>query len=297
MQTSRRACVLYAWYSILWRILIVPTAYLDTLYGVKEAYHGWVMFRSLLFPVILYNTLLKETDYWRGTSKSLWLLGSNKKLDLDGEYDDLFEPSDLPRLLQERPLIDFALLKLETLLDIGSSSRVYKGRFRGKTVAVKLFTPTQLDSKAVMRCLKEAKYTTLLKHPNIVEFYGLAIQPPDICIVQEYCHRGSLYKVLKENKLRARRKMQLMLQATNALSYLHGMRPPFIHRDIKSRNFLITLDWTLKLGDFGESRIFTEEKRLSDGYVGSFAYMSPEIISSSYYDTKADIYALGIVLW
>ncbi|GAB5368305.1 hypothetical protein AAMO2058_001308000 [Amorphochlora amoebiformis] len=295
--TMRTACVWYAWYSILWRVLIVPTAVLDVAFGYKVAYHSWVLFRSVLFPVVLYDTLLRETDYWRGTSKSLWLLGSQpgRQLDVEGFG---FDPTDLPLLLQEKPLIDFAYLQMESLLDIGASSRVYKGSFRSRTVAVKLFTPPKLDSKSVIRCLREAKYTTLLKHPNIVEFYGLAVSPPDICIVQEYCHRGSLYKVLGSGQLSVEYKMNMMQQATNAIGYLHGMNPPYIHRDIKSKNFLVTRNWTVKLGDFGESRIFSEEVAVTPAdFVGSYAYMGPEIISTTHYDTKADIYSLGIVLW
>eukprot|EP00466_Bigelowiella_natans_P017559 jgi/Bigna1/75293/fgenesh1_pg.33_\ len=192
---------------------------------------------------------------------------------------------DLPELLKENKLIDFAFLRFSNLLDSGSHSKVYKGKLRGKPVAIKLFTPPEMDRSAMRRFIEETRIASKLKHPHIVKLYG----------VVEYCEKGSLFKLLSAEKLSLELKLRLMVQAASALAYLHSLTPPIIHRDVKSHNFLVTDTYMVKLADFGESRIVDET--IMTGYIGSHAYMSPEIITSAPYNTKADVYSFGIVLW
>eukprot|EP00469_Lotharella_globosa_P012836 CAMPEP_0167775536 /NCGR_PEP_ID=MMETSP0111_2-20121227/2619_1 /TAXON_ID=91324 /ORGANISM="Lotharella globosa, Strain CCCM811" /LENGTH=733 /DNA_ID=CAMNT_0007665473 /DNA_START=177 /DNA_END=2378 /DNA_ORIENTATION=+ len=289
MVVSRSTFLIFATYSLLWRLLIIPSS-IGSRNGYQELYFVWVAFRSLSFSPCLYWTLWSETQYWRGNSaKSLQTMNLRYL-----RLNESVISNDLPELLRDNALIDFAFLTVESLLDEGGHSRVYKGHLRQRTVAIKLFTPPEMDSKAMQRFIDETRIATKVRHPHIVELIGIAVRPPDICMVIEYCERGSLFKVLGNEVLDGARKTSFMIQAASALAYLHSLTPPIIHRDVKSHNYLVTQNWMLKLADFGESRIVDSQMT---GYIGSHAYMSPEIITSTDYNTKADVYSLGIVLW
>jgi len=286
---SRSTFLYFSIYSLLWRLLIVPSS-MGTRNGMPEFYYLWVAFRALGFSPCLYITLIKETQYWTGYGReSLWLI--NREY---GMPESVIS-NDLSKLLTENSLIDWTLLSFGEVLDVGGHSKVYKGRLRDRRrVAIKLFTPPEMDSASLRRFIEESGIAARLKHPHIVNFLGMSVRPPDICMVFEFCERGSLFKVLAQGPISSKRKLSFMIQAASALSYLHSLTPPIIHRDVKSHNFLVTESWMLKLADFGESRFVDTQMT---GYIGSHAYMSPEIITSQAYDTKADVYSLGIVLW
>ena len=101
------------------------------------------------------------------------------------------------------------------------------------------------------------------KHPNIVEFLGVPAYFPkesdsdqsnSFGFVFEFCSNGSLFSVIheKRTKLGFDEKIRLMKELATSLVYLHGEE--IIHRDISSRNILLTANLTLKLADFGCAR-------------------------------------------
>ena len=77
--------------------------------------------------------------------------------------------------------------------------------------------------------------------------------------------------------------------------YLHSRDPPVLHRDLKSGNLLIDADGHLKISDFGLAR--PRNRTMVDTQVGTWGWMSPEVLNSEPYDEKADVYAFGVVLW
>jgi serine/threonine protein kinase len=87
-----------------------------------------------------------------------------------------------------------------------------------------------------------------------------------------------------------------LLQATKGLSDLHAEN--IIHRDIKPANIFLTSDDRLKLGDLGESTvIMSSVTQRSSNFMGTFPYLSPEILKGERYSWNADIWALGCVLY
>jgi len=83
-----------------------------------------------------------------------------------------------------------------------------------------------------------------------------------------------------------------------AISFLHGCRPPVIHRDIKPGNLLLTAEGHLKVSDFGLSKIF-EGAQLGayqmTGVTGTLRYMAPEVMRSEHYTEKVDVYSFSFV--
>lgn len=100
------------------------------------------------------------------------------------------------------------------------------------------------------------------------------------------------YGPLKENQARI-----WFRQLTLAVQYLHAM--DIVHRDIKCENVLVTKHLTVKLIDFGFSKLIQRSKRLNcNTYCCSLLYASPEVLSARPYDGKsADIWSLGVVLY
>jgi serine/threonine protein kinase len=90
---------------------------------------------------------------------------------------------------------------------------------------------------------------------------------------------------------------ELLTEILECVNYLHGRN--IIHRDLKPANILITDGINgrfVKLGDFGLSVIHEFNEQTHTKCSGTFDYMAPEVIKSRKYDTKADIYSLGIIV-
>ncbi|KAG6586679.1 TKL protein kinase [Phytophthora cinnamomi] len=134
--------------------------------------------------------------------------------------------------------------------------------FEGTRVAVKMLSPETRNSiQHVNGFLAEAKLTASMDHPRIVSLIGVAWKSlSDLCIVLEYVDGGDLRTLL--NKYAEsnrpvginRQKATIALHVCHALTYLHSLPTPVIHRDLKSRNILLTRALEAKLTDFGISR-------------------------------------------
>jgi len=200
-------------------------------------------------------------------------------------------------------------------IDQGSFAKVYSATYDGCPVAVKIIaTPGQTHNiKAKMReLLLELSILVRVRHPNVVTFWGTTAHfprgqgeaEPFISLVFELCERGSLEKVLFESpqKLSVEKKMDIALQVAYGLSYLHTSRAhdkrSIIHRDINTRNILITNDWVAKICDFGCARVVYEGNRLTTTTIsGSPAYMAPEQLLGEDLTEAVDVWAYATVLW
>lgn len=128
----------------------------------------------------------------------------------------------------------------------------------------------------------------------IVAYKGAFQSDGRLWIVMEYCDAGSLldlmsicHKTLTETEIAA-----TMNQALQGLKYLHNSRR--IHRDIKSGNLLLTHKGECKLADFGVSTELTNTVAKRKTMIGTPYWMAPEVLKSTDYDGKADIWSLAI---
>eukprot|EP00644_Phytophthora_capsici_P006814 jgi/Phyca11/561951/estExt2_Genewise1.C_PHYCAscaffold_80290 len=150
----------------------------------------------------------------------------------------------------------------------------------------------------------EAEVMRGLCHPNIVLFMEAGFYRGSICIVSEYCARGSLRDVLKQQtpdvkNLNWPTKLRLALGISHGIQYLHNANPPMIHRDLKSPNVLVDDSWHAKIADFGTLR-FSEIIPVVEmtGLVGTTRWMAPEVMRGErIYTSKVDIYSLALILW
>lgn len=139
-------------------------------------------------------------------------------------------------------------------------------------------------------------------HPNIVEYIDYAITKKNktVWIFMELCQQGDLHLFLTNRKRQLDYKslLSFMTQAADAVSWLHNHDKQIIHRDIKTKNFLIQDD-TIKLCDFGLSKL-CDVKNASRMYqktcAGTMAFMAPELLMTDVkYDCSVDIFSLGLV--
>ncbi|OWY99606.1 TKL protein kinase [Phytophthora megakarya] len=140
-----------------------------------------------------------------------------------------------------------------------------------------------------------------MEHPHIVKFIGVAWESlSDLYCVTEFMTGGDLRSLLNTyHKDRTPQgmdanKIEIVYQVAYALTYLHSLDPVVLHRDLKSRNILLSERLDAKITDFGTSRTRSDET-MTVG-VGSWMWMAPEVMLGGHYDEKADVYSLGVVL-
>ncbi|MBA0600158.1 hypothetical protein Gorai_006356, partial [Gossypium raimondii] len=87
------------------------------------------------------------------------------------------------------------------------------------------------------------------------------------------------------------------LSQARGMNYLHNCNPPIIHRDLKSSNLLVDKNWTVKVGDFGLSRLKHKTYLTTKSGKGTPQWMAPEVLRSEPSDEKSDVYSFGVILW
>ncbi|ETO76474.1 TKL protein kinase [Phytophthora nicotianae P1976] len=212
---------------------------------------------------------------------------------LAGLWDDeLIATSRIPR---DKVLV-------QQLINRGGYGEVYYGLYNGQRVALKTLLPELRKSiKHVNQLLDEVRLLAMLDHPRVVHFVGIAWDSlSDLCIVLEYMEGGDLRALLASYEAQGHdvgfdhTKVTIALHVAHALTYLHSLDPPVLHRDLKSKNVLLTSDLQAKITDFGISRE-RADKTMTAG-VGTSLWMAPEVMMGERYDDKADMFSFGVML-
>eukprot|EP01105_Mastigella_eilhardi_P017082 TRINITY_DN3924_c0_g1_i1.p1 TRINITY_DN3924_c0_g1~~TRINITY_DN3924_c0_g1_i1.p1 ORF type:complete len:722 (+),score=180.43 TRINITY_DN3924_c0_g1_i1:2032-4197(+) len=181
-------------------------------------------------------------------------------------------------------------------IGVGNFGEVFKGVWRGQTVAVKRMLQQNIDTitpKHFMLQLKEINILSGLRHPNILFFMCACIEPPNVCVVTEWMEKGSLKDIIVQESLTWAQMKHVAVSVAHGVTFLH--ESGIIHRDIKSSNVLIGKSWEVKIADFGLSRIKDYNKMMS--LCGTPAWTAPEVLLRSAYSEKADVYSFGIMMW
>ncbi|KAE8907269.1 hypothetical protein PF005_g8846 [Phytophthora fragariae] len=164
-----------------------------------------------------------------------------------------------------------------------------------------LLPETRKRIQSVNGFLAEVKLMASLEHPRIVEFIGVAWDSlTDLCVVSEFMEGGDLRALLSRYHAEGRssgfdyHKVKIALHVAHALTYMHSLDPPMVHRDLKSKSILLNSDLDAKLTDFGASRERID--RTMTAGVGTSLWMAPEMMTGEKYDEKTDMFSFGVVL-
>ena len=202
-------------------------------------------------------------------------------------------------------------IELISIIGGGAFGQVWKGVWQGTPVAVKVLSSacqTDVPASVIQAFQDEVQMLARLRHPNICLFLGACLEPPCRTIVTEIVSRGSLWDALRTPHLFEERgrgdifhwpwwTIRRVLDGTcRGLVYLHGNKPPIIHRDLKSANLLLDDSFNVKICDFGLARLrdFTSTMTAN---VGTAQWTAPEVLAGKEYNESADMYSLGIVAW
>ncbi|XP_065827270.1 serine/threonine-protein kinase Nek11-like [Oscarella lobularis] len=157
----------------------------------------------------------------------------------------------------------------------------------------------EVQAGETVAAAREAKLLSKLDHPHIVKFHDSFLDGEYFYIVTEYCEGGDLdgkIKKWRESGKEFDDKLILawFIQLVMAVQYLHDRR--VLHRDLKTRNIFLKNN-VIKLGDFGISRILLGSTEMATTFAGTPYYMSPEVLKHEMYNSKSDIWSLGVVLY
>ncbi|KAK7264391.1 hypothetical protein RJT34_32000 [Clitoria ternatea] len=204
-----------------------------------------------------------------------------------------------PLLPYEEWNINFTELTVGTRVGIGSFGEVFRGIWNGTDVAIKVFLEQDLTSENMEDFCNEISILSLLRHPNVILFLGACTKPPRLSMVTEYMEMGSLFYLIhvsgQKKKLSWRRRLKMLRDICRGLMHMHRMK--IIHRDVKSANCLVDKHWTVKICDFGLSRIVTDSPMRDSSSAGTPEWMAPELIRNEPFTEKCDIFSLGVIMW
>ncbi|KAL3657559.1 hypothetical protein V7S43_017526 [Phytophthora oleae] len=194
--------------------------------------------------------------------------------------------------------INFNEITLGRMIGEGAFGKVHEGKWRGKSVAVKLLICQDLRSDILNEFQSEVEIMSVLRHPNICRLLGACMEPPHRALVVELLQRGSLWGVLRMNRKSIDQEMRsrFIYDTAKGMSYLHHFERPILHRDLKSPNLLVDKNFNIKLSDFGLARVKAHVQTMT-GNCGTVQWMAPEVLGNQKYTEKADVFSFGIVIW
>lgn len=197
--------------------------------------------------------------------------------------------------------IPMSELKFIKSIGKGGYGEVFLGRWHGTDVAIKkiiLPRSPEGEDKAIQEFRGEIAIMSKMRHPNITLFMGACTEDPkSLCIVTEFVPKGNLFNMLHEPSihLTSVQKLKMALDTAKAMNYLHSLKPPVLHRDLKTLNLLVDENMGIKVCDFGMTK--TKKNHWATTQCGTTQWMAPEILRNERYDEKADVFSFGIVMW
>jgi serine/threonine protein kinase len=178
-----------------------------------------------------------------------------------------------------------------------------------KLVVLKRLRANDEDDQALQMFLDEARLAARLKHPNIVDTYDVGQEVESYFIAMEYLEGQPLSRVLKAISNSGVRVnptiwVHVAAEALHGLHHAHGLNDydgqplRIVHRDVSPHNIFVTYEAEIKVVDFGIAKTSLSVAHTEAGLLrGKLGYMAPEQALRESVDRRADIFAMGVVLW
>ncbi|MEU7122813.1 Stk1 family PASTA domain-containing Ser/Thr kinase [Streptomyces zaomyceticus] len=189
--------------------------------------------------------------------------------------------------------------RVDARIAVGGMATVYRAvdTRLDRVLALKVMHPAlATDAAFVERFIREAKSVARLSHPNVVGVFDQGAEGAYVYLAMEYVAGCTLRDVLRERgALAPRAALDILEPVLAALGAAH--RAGFVHRDMKPENVLIGDDGRVKVADFGLVRAVGSATATTGSVLGTVSYLAPEQIEHGTADTRADVYACGVVLY
>ncbi|XP_039063105.1 probable receptor-like protein kinase At1g80640 isoform X2 [Hibiscus syriacus] len=246
----------------------------------------------------IFSSLFCVWFFYRKNSSKSSKCGAKRS---DGEKGNGLAPF-LGKFKMDYKILEKATNKFHpgNILGEGGFGCVYKAQFNdGSYAAVKKLDCTSQDAEKEYE--NEVELLCRFKHPNIISLLGFSSDTDTRFIVYELMQNGSLETQLHGpshgSSLTWHRRMKIALDTARGLEYLHeNCHPPVIHRDLKSSNILLDLDFNAKLSDFGLAVTDAAQNKNNLKLSGTLGYVAPEYLLDGKLTDKSDVYAFGVVL-
>jgi len=213
--------------------------------------------------------------------------------------------------------VDYKDVEKLKMIGEGGFAKVYKSIWNNEVIALKELILEQPDEEygfddgmspldVFTEFRREVYLMSCMVHQNIVQLKGLCISP--FCMLLEFCDKGSLYDYIHDEKelLTWPIKLKIAEDIARGMYYMHNYKPPLIHRDLKSPNVLMKIEYVeeygyptivAKVADFGLSRSLLLAGALKSKVVDNPVWLAPEIMEGKPYDEKVDVYSYGVIMW
>ncbi|KAI3738013.1 hypothetical protein L2E82_28031 [Cichorium intybus] len=187
----------------------------------------------------------------------------------------------------------------------GGFGKVYKGELVhfGHKVMI---AAKRLDTRfgqGTPEFWKEIMMLSRYRHENLVTLLGFCDEGGEDILVYEYLPNRSLDMYLSSSNLSWIQRLNICIGAACGLEYLHNPHDTtqrVLHRDIKSSNILLDINWNAKISDFGLSKIGPANQEftfLISHPAGTFGYCDPLYVDTGFLTKESDVYSFGVVLF
>ncbi len=200
-------------------------------------------------------------------------------------------------------------------IDMGGMAEIYRGRATSlegieKEVAIKRVLPQLTrNKKFIGMFLDEARLSMHLNHANIVQVFDVGRADNTYFIVMEFVDGYNVRKIFQQANLKnapipIELAVYILMQVCNGLAHAHekkdgdGELLQIVHRDVSPPNVLVSRQGEVKITDFGLAKAVSQMEITDPGIVkGKFSYLAPETAGGQEVDHRADIFAVGIILF
>ncbi|XP_013385571.1 ankyrin repeat and protein kinase domain-containing protein 1 [Lingula anatina] len=195
-------------------------------------------------------------------------------------------------------------LTYHKLMGTGGFGKVYHAHHKHwGDVAVKKVLEVEVPEKVIIGLKSEAKKLWRVRHPNIVQLFGVVMETKEYALVMEYMCHGSLSDFVHDLEVPFPLQVQMIYQIILAMNYIHTCNPAMLHLDLKAQNVLVDENFNVKLCDFGLaqwrscSRLGMSKRE--GEHAGTITHVPPEQWKDMNREpnVKFDVYAFGIVVW
>ncbi|GAA6214570.1 guanylate cyclase 2G-like [Lates japonicus] len=190
------------------------------------------------------------------------------------------------------------------LRDKAGKEHIYTtiGLYQGNQVAIKYIKNHVSCNFQKPSVISELNMMKEMKHENLVQFFGVCVEPPNVCLVTQYCKKGSLKDVLKASdvELDGMFKLSFAYDIVNGMEFIHKSSLKF-HGNLKPSTCLVDSRLQIKLSGFGLQELKNKIVPLENPNYQAMYWTAPELLRQVGVPTngtpKGDVYSFAIILW